>query len=153
MSEHRVSVEWQLAGEFNYETYSRSHTIDFGRKIRVLGNASPENVPRTAAGVPGVDPEQAFVAAISACHMLWFLHVACTGKFVVERYSDEASGVLEKNTEGKEAVTRVTLRPAVAFSGPLPTPEQFAQLHEKAHQLCFIANSVKSKILLELRIA
>ena len=153
MSEHRVSVEWQLAGEFKYETYSRSHTIDFGRKLSVPGNAAPENVPLSAAGMPGVDPEQAFVAAISACHMLWFLHLACTGKFIVERYRDEASGVLEKNIERKEAVTRVTLRPAVVFSGPLPTPEQFAQLHEQAHQRCFIANSVKSEILLEPRVA
>ena len=153
MSEHRVSVEWQLAGEFNYETYSRSHTIDFGRNIRVPGNAARENVPKTAAGLPGIDPEQTFVAAISACHMLWFLLVACTAKFIVERYRDEASGVLEKNAEGKEAVTRVTLRPVVAFSGTVPTPEQFARLHEKAHQRCFIASSVKSEILLEPRIA
>ena len=153
MSEHRAAIEWQLAGEFSYETYSRSHRIEFGPDIRVPGNAAPENVPKTAAGPPGVDPEQTFVAAIAACHMLWFLHLACTAKFTVTRYRDEASGVLATNAEGKEAITRVTLRPGVAFSGTLPTPEQFVQLHEKAHQRCFIANSVKSEVILEPRIA
>lgn len=152
MSEHKATVEWQLAGEFRYETYSRSHSIDFGRGIRVAGNAAADNIPMTVAAA-GVDPEQQFVASLSSCHMLWFLHLANRKKFVVERYVDEASGVLGKNAEGREAMTRVTLRPAVTFSGPAPTPEEFAQLHEKTHERCFIANSVKTEIVLEPRIA
>ena len=153
MSEHRATVSWSLAGEFRYQTYSRSHMIDLGRGIQVPGNAAPENVPQAAAGAPGADPEQTFVASISACHMLWFLHLACTREHVVERYRDAASGVLEKNAEGREAITRVTLRPVITFSGTPPTPEQFAKLHDKAHQRCFIANSVKTRIILEPRIA
>lgn len=153
MSEHKATVEWRLAGEFRYETYSRAHSIDFGHGIRVAGNAATDNVPRTVAPAAGVDPEQQFVASLASCHMLWFLHLANRKKFVVERYVDEASGVLGKNAEGRDAMTRVTLRPAVAFSGPPPTPEEFAQLHEKTHERCFIANSVKTEIVLEPRIA
>jgi organic hydroperoxide reductase OsmC/OhrA len=153
MAEHRATVEWQLQGDFKYETYSRAHIVDFGRGVRMPGNAAASNIPRTAPGTPGADPEQQFVASISSCHMLWFLHLACDRKFVVASYRDEASGVLAKNTEGKEAMTQVTLRPVVSFVGPKPTPAQFAQLHEKTHERCYIANSVKTDIILEPRIA
>ena len=150
MSEHRATVEWQRAGEFRYETYSRAHTLEFDG-IRVPGNAAPGNIPATVEPRPGVDPEQAFVAALSSCHMLWFLHLAHDARFVVERYRDEASGVLAKNAGGRLAMTQVTLRPVVTFTGTKPTPEQFAQLHEKTHQRCFIANSVTSEIILAPR--
>ena len=98
-----------------------------------------------------MDPEEGFVAAISSCHMLWFLHVACTLKLTVDRYSDHATGVLEKDRAGKMSVTRVTLRPAVVFSGVQPTAEQLGELHEEAHEQCFIANSVKTEIVIEPR--
>ena len=153
MSEHRATVEWKLAGEFKYETYSRAHTVDFGRDVRVAGNAAAENIPKTAPGTPGADPEQQFVAALSSCHMLWFLHLACRSKFVVATYRDEASGVLSKNAEGKEAMTRLTLRPVVGFSGTQPSADEHLKLHEKAHERCYIANSVKSEVILEPRIA
>jgi organic hydroperoxide reductase OsmC/OhrA len=117
----------------------------------VPGRASPANIPATAPKAPGVDPEEGFVAAISSCHMLWFLHVACTRKFTVDHYADHAVGVLEKNRDGKMSVTRVTLRPAVAFSGPAPTAKQLTELHEEAHAQCFIANSVKTQIVIEPR--
>ena len=153
MSDYKATIEWQLTGEFRYETYSRAHSIDFGRGLRLAGNAAADNIPKTVAATAGVDPEQQFVASLSSCHMLWFLHLANRKKFIVERYVDEASGVLGKNAEGREAMTRVTLRPAITFSGTPPTPEQFAQLHEKTHERCFIANSVKTEIILEPRIA
>ena len=153
MSEHRTIVEWQKQGEFSYEAYSRAHSIDFGHGVRVAGNAAAGNIPKTVAWIPGADPEQQFVASLSSCHMLWFLHLASDMKFVVERYVDEASGVLAKNAEGKLAMTRITLRPVVTFSGARPTPEQFAQLHEKTHERCFIANSAKSEVVLEPHIA
>ena len=153
MSEHRATIEWKLEGEFRYEVYPRSHTIDFGRGIRVPGSAAPENVPTTAAGAPGVDPEQAFVASLSSCHMLWFLHVACRAKFIVERYLDEAAGTLEKDAAGKMAMTRVILRPLVTFSGAAPAPEQHARLHESAHEKCYIANSVKTEVVVQPSIA
>ena len=143
MSEHRAKVEWQLSGEFRHETYSRNHKIVFNG-TPVLGAAAPENIPKTSATGPGVDPEQAFVAALSACHMLWFLALAAPSKWVVESYVDEAVGILDKTW-----MSRVTLRPVVAFSGTRPSEEQHAALHHRAHKKCFIANSVKTEIVLE----
>jgi organic hydroperoxide reductase OsmC/OhrA len=153
MSEYRATVEWRgQTADFDYKTYNRSHTLAFEGGIRVPASAAPANIPPTAAGAPGVDPEQAFVASLSSCHMLWFLHLACRAKFVVERYVDEASGVLEKNAEGRMAMTRVTLRPAVSYAGRAPSAEEHAQLHEGAHDECFIANSVKTEVVIEPRI-
>jgi organic hydroperoxide reductase OsmC/OhrA len=153
MSEHHATVEWQLAGEFRYETYSRVHSIDFGRGIELAGNAAAENIPKTAPNTPGADPEQQLVAALSSCHMLWFLHLATRKNLVVQHYRDEASGVLEKNAEGKEVMTRITLRPAVTFSGAPPSAEDHMALHEKAHERCYIANSIKSEVTIEPRVA
>jgi organic hydroperoxide reductase OsmC/OhrA len=98
----------------------------------------------------GVDPEEAFVASLSACHMLWFLAIAAKRGFVVDRYEDSAVGVLERNAERRFAMTSVTLRPRIQFSGTkLPTPEELAQLHHKAHEECYIANSVKTEVRVE----
>ena len=153
MSEHKATVEWRRQGaDFDYQTYSRSHTLSFDGGIRVPASAAPGNIPPTAASAPGVDPEQAFVASISSCHMLWFLHLAAQAKFVVDRYVDHASGILGKNAEGREAMTRVVLQPAVTFSGRKPSAEEHAQLHENAHHKCFIANSVKTEVVLEPKI-
>jgi organic hydroperoxide reductase OsmC/OhrA len=143
MSEHRASVEWQRSGEFTHETYSRAHTLRFDG-ISVPGNAAPENVPASVAAAPGVDPEQAFVAALSSCHMLRFLHLACRDNWVIERYVDHAVGVLDKTW-----IARVTLRPRVSFSGPGPGAEELRRLHHRAHEKCFIANSVKTEVVVE----
>jgi organic hydroperoxide reductase OsmC/OhrA len=143
MSEHRAKVEWQRSGEFRYETYSRAHTLQFDG-ITVPGNAAPANIPSTVKHEGGVDPEQAFVAALSSCHMLWFLHIALQRKWVVDRYVDEAVGVLDKTW-----VSRVTLRPRVTFAGRQPTAEEHRALHHAAHEKCFIANSVKTEVLIE----
>jgi organic hydroperoxide reductase OsmC/OhrA len=143
MSEHRATVEWQRSGEFRPETYSRCHVLRF-EDIAVPGTAAPGNIPSSALGGPGVDPEQAFVGALSACHMLWFLHLASQKKWVVERYVDEAVGILDKTW-----VSRVTLRPAVVFSGEKPTEDEHKALHHRAHEKCFIANSVKTEVLVE----
>jgi len=154
MSEHKATVEWRRQGAgFDYKTYSRSHTLEFEGGIRVPAGASPDNIPPTARGAAGVDPEQAFVASLSSCHMLWFLHLAWQAKLVVDHYVDHASGILGKNAEGREAMTRVTLRPLVTFSGRQPSAGEHAQLHEAAHHKCFIANSVKTRIILEPGIA
>jgi organic hydroperoxide reductase OsmC/OhrA len=143
MSEHRATVEWQRSGEFRYETYSRAHTLEFDG-VRVPGNAAPGNIPPTVEPRPGVDPEQAFVAALSSCHMLWFLHLACRKNWVVERYVDQAVGVLDKTW-----MSRVTLRPKVTFSGSAPSAEELQALHHAAHEKCFIASSVKTEIRIE----
>ena len=147
MSEHRATVEWQRQGDFAYETYSRMHEWRFESGITVAGRANPGNIPKTAASAPGIDPEEAFVASLSSCHMLWFLHLSGQRKFVVDRYVDEAVGVLDRNW-----ISKVTLRPVVTFSGKAPSDEEHRALHEKAHERCFIANSVKSEVLVEPRI-
>jgi organic hydroperoxide reductase OsmC/OhrA len=149
VSEHHATVAWSREGrDFVYETYSRQHVWRFEGGISVAGNAAPANIPKTVPQAPGVDPEQAFIASLSSCHMLWFLHLASQRKFVVDRYIDEASGVLDKDW-----MSQVTLRPAVTFSGKAPTEEEHRALHHKAHEKCFIANSVKSEVLVEPKIA
>jgi organic hydroperoxide reductase OsmC/OhrA len=154
MSDYKATIEWARAtADFDYKTYNRSHTLSFEGGIHVPGSAAAGNTPPTAAGAPAVDPEQAFVASLSSCHLLWFLHIASQAKLVVDRYVDEASGVLEKNAEGRMAMTRVTLRPAVTYAGRQPTSEEHAQLHERAHDKCFIANSVKTEVTVEPRLA
>ena len=153
MSEYRATIDWRRgAAPFKYETYPRNHVLRFEPGIEVPASAAHGNIPPTAAGAPGVDPEQAFVGSISSCHMLWFLHIACRAGYVVDRYVDEAVGVMEKNAEGRVAVTRVTLRPVVSFEGKAPSPEEHARLHHEAHEECFIANSVKSEVRCESRI-
>lgn len=154
MSDYKATIEWRRqTADFDYQTYNRTHTLAFEGGIRVPASSAPGNIPPTAAGAPGVDPEQAFVASLSSCHMLWFLHLASKASLVVDRYVDEASGVLAKNATGDMAMTRVTLRPEVSYAGRKPSPEEHARLHEDAHHKCFIANSVKSEVLIEPRVA
>jgi organic hydroperoxide reductase OsmC/OhrA len=149
MSEHRATIEWTRDGrEFVYETYSRLHKWVFDQEVIIPGRAAPENIPRTSPLSAGADPEQAFVASLSSCHMLWFLHIACQKKWVVDRYTDEAVGVLDKTW-----ISKVTLRPAVRFSGRAPGDTEHRTLHERAHEKCFIANSVKTEVIIEPRIA
>jgi organic hydroperoxide reductase OsmC/OhrA len=148
MSEHRATVEWKRQGDFAYETYSRMHEWRFDSGVTVPGRAAPGNIPKTAPSAPGVDPEEAFVAAISSCHMLWFLHLAGQRKFVVDRYVDEAVGVLAGHW-----ISKVTLRPTVSFSGTAPDNEEHRALHEKAHEKCYVANSVKSEVVIEPAVA
>lgn len=144
MSEHRATVEWQRSGEFRHATYSRNYRVSFDNGITMTGRGAPENIPETSATGPGVDPEQAFVGSLSACHMLWFLALAAQKKWVVESYVDEAVGILDKTW-----MSKVTLRPAVTFSGNRPTEEEHAALHRRAHEKCFIANSVKTEVVVE----
>jgi organic hydroperoxide reductase OsmC/OhrA len=153
MSEHRATIEWQRqTADFDRKTYNRMHTLDFGRGIRVPASAAPGHIPPAALGT-GVDPEQALVGSLSSCHMLWFLHLACEAGFTVDRYVDEAVGLLKKDASGRVAITKVTIRPVVAFSGRPPAPAEHEKLHHEAHEKCFIANSVKSEVVCEPRIA
>jgi organic hydroperoxide reductase OsmC/OhrA len=151
VSIHRASTEWKRNGQpFELDKYSRAHRIEFEPPVALDGNAAKANLPAGAPHSPGADPEELFVASISACHMLWFVSLAAGRKLVVNRYRDDAEGVLEKNSEGRMAMTRVTLRPAVEFESQ-PSPKILAELHHKAHEKCFIANSVKTEILIEPR--
>jgi organic hydroperoxide reductase OsmC/OhrA len=144
MSEHKANIVWARNGvDFGYKTYNRDHIWRFDNGIEVPGSAAPAYLgnPRR------VDPEAAFVAALSSCHMLTFLALASNRGFVVDSYEDSAIGRLEKNANGKLAITRVELHPKLVFSGAkLPTQEDLDWLHDKAHRECFIANSVTTEI-------
>jgi organic hydroperoxide reductase OsmC/OhrA len=147
MSEHKITLEWKRESEsFTYESYNRDHVLVFEGGARVPASAAP-----AYRGNPAhVNPEEGFVAALSSCHMLTFLAVAAKKKFVVDRYSDQAVGFLEKNQKGKLAITHVILHPRVEFGGTTPpTPEQIADLHGQAHSGCFIANSVITDVTVE----
>lgn len=149
MSEYRVNVSWQrTSAGFSYEEYNREHTWSFDGGIKVRATAAPEY-----RGKPdGVDPEEAFVAALSSCHMLTFLAIASRKRLVVDSYEDDAVGFMEKNSQGRLAVTRVILRPRIKFSGPeAPTGDQLTKLHEQSHHECFIANSVLTEVTVEPR--
>lgn len=143
MSEHKARIDWNRDGrDFTYEAYSRDHTWSFEGGLVVNASAAP-----AYKGSPDlIDPEEAFVASLSGCHMLTFLALAAKAKLVVDRYTDQAVGLLEKNDEGRLAVTTVALNPVIEFNGRKPAPDELAQLHDKAHHHCFIANSVKTRI-------
>ena len=151
MSEYTAEVLWQRGGQdFLANSYSRRHSLRFDGGAEWAGSSSPHVVPLPFSDASAVDPEEAFVASLSSCHMLWFLTMAVKRKFCVDRYFDAASGVMEKNAEGKMAMTVVTLRPEVTFSGEnLPTREQIEDMHHRAHEECFIANSVKTDVRCE----
>ena len=147
MSEHTATIEWRReTPDFAYETYNRDHDWSFDAGITVRASAAPAYLGSESR----VDPEEAFVASLSSCHMLTFLALAAKKRYVVDSYSDLAVGVLGKDSAGNLAMTRVTLRPRVVFSGDkVPGPEELRQLHDRAHHACFIANSVKTEIAVE----
>ena len=153
MAEYTAEIVWERGEQdFLGKRYSRRHTMRFDGGAEVAGSSSPHSVPLPMSDAAAIDPEEAFVASLSSCHMLWFLSLAAQRQFCVDRYSDAAVGLMAKNAEGKMAMTQVTLRPAVQFSGEQqPTREQLVQLHEAAHEHCFIANSVKTELRCEPR--
>jgi organic hydroperoxide reductase OsmC/OhrA len=144
MSEHRATISWSREGkDFAYKSYSRDHVWKFENGVEVPASAAPAYLGNPQR----VDPETAYVAALSSCHMLTFLAVASMKGFVVDSYEDHAVAHLEKNAAGKLAVTRVELHPIIAFSGAkTPTPADLDWMHDKAHRECFIANSVLTEI-------
>jgi organic hydroperoxide reductase OsmC/OhrA len=151
MSTYTATIVWERGEQaFLDRRYSRRHLMRFDGGAEVPGSSSPHSVPVPGSDPAAVDPEEAFVASLSSCHMLWFLDIASRRKFRVDRYTDEAVGVMEKNAEGKLAMTRVTLRPRVEFSGErTPTRGEIEALHHAAHVECYIANSVKTEVRCE----
>lgn len=151
MAQYCAEVLW-LRGEQDFlgNRYSRRHVLRFDGGVEIPGSSSPHVVPIPMSDEAAVDPEEAFVSALSSCHMLWFLSIAAKRKFCVDRYFDAATGVMKKNGEGKMAMSAVTLKPEVEFSGErVPTREQIDQMHHEAHEECFIANSVKTDVRCE----
>jgi organic hydroperoxide reductase OsmC/OhrA len=147
MSEHQATIDWRReTPDFTPETYNRDHDWTFDAGVTVRASANPSY--RGSAGC--IDPEEAFVASLASCHMLTFLALAARRRYVVDRYVDQAVGVLGKDAAGAMAMTRVVLRPEVHFSGTTtPCPEELQQIHQQAHHACFIANSVKTEVVVE----
>jgi organic hydroperoxide reductase OsmC/OhrA len=151
MAEYQATISWQRDGaKFTDNRYSRGHRWSFDGGIELPASASPHVVPLPLSVEAAVDPEEAFVASLASCHMLFFLSYAAREGFIVESYRDQALGVMAKDAEGRIAMTRVTLRPDVRFGGERrPTAADIDRLHHESHESCFIANSVKSEVRCE----
>jgi organic hydroperoxide reductase OsmC/OhrA len=151
MSEHVAEVVWERGdAPFLDQRYSRRHELRFDGGALWAGSSSPHVVPAPMSDPSAVDPEEAFVASISSCHMLWFLSIAAKHGFVVDHYRDRAVGLMGKDAHGRLAITRVTLRPDVRFAGTQePDEVEVAAMHHEAHESCFIANSVKTEVRCE----
>ena len=135
---------------FSDNRYSRKHVWQFDGGVEVPASSSPQVVRLPMSEAAAVDPEEAFVASLSSCHMLWFLDIAARAGFIIDLYVDDAIGTLAKNIDGKFAMTVVTLKPHVIFSGDKrPSHEDIQRMHHKAHEECFIATSVKSEVRCE----
>jgi organic hydroperoxide reductase OsmC/OhrA len=151
VSTYTATIRWSRNGAegFAKGQYSRAHDWVFDGGTVVPARASPHVVPAPWSNPAGVDPEEAFVASLASCHMLFFVDFARRAGLLVESYVDAAEGVLEKNAAGKMAMTRVTLRPLVEWGGEAPDAAAIADLHHRAHEACFIANSVTTEVRVE----
>ena len=147
MSEHKVKISWQNKGtDFSYSAYDRTHTWEFEGGKTIQASAAPEYMGK----IDFINPEEALAASLSSCHMMTFLFVCSKKKYIVETYVDQSIAILAKNENNKMAVTQLYLRPKISFRGEnQPTNEMIDMLHEKAHEECFIANSVLTKIIIE----
>lgn len=146
MSEHKIDINWKNSGEdLSYFTYDRTHTLEFDGGKKMLASAAPEYV----GDIKYINPEEALGAALASCHMMSFLFVCSKKKFIVNSYEDKAVAILEKNKINKMAVTKIYLNPKVTFKGlRIPSESEISLLHEKAHEECFIANSVLTEVII-----
>lgn len=151
MHKYEAEISWKRDGaRFTDNRYSRGHEWSFDGGVKIMASSSPSVMPVPYSVVEAVDPEEALVASAASCHMLWFLSITAKRGYVVESYVDKAIGIMEKNSEGKMAITRITLRPKVEFSvDRAPSAAELQSLHHLAHAECFIANSLKSEIVVE----
>ena len=152
MSEYVATIRWQRGDQnFTDDTYSRGHEWEFDGGLTIPASASPDIVPLPMSVAENVDPEEAFVASLSSCHMLFFLAIAATYGFIVDEYTDTATGQMEQDISGKTAITKVILRPSATYSGGnIPDREKIEKMHHRSHELCFIANSVKTEVTTEI---
>jgi organic hydroperoxide reductase OsmC/OhrA len=153
MSEHSVKVVWkrQLEETFTDNKYSRGYTWAFDGGAVVAASSAPSIVPLPYSVEANVDPEEAFIASLSSCHMLFFLAIAGKRGFVIDQYIDNAIGIMEKDNEGKMSMTKVSLRPEATFGGDKqPSLDQLEMMHHQSHDQCFIANSVKTEVVVEI---
>ncbi|MDS4015562.1 MAG: OsmC family protein [Candidatus Accumulibacter sp.] len=154
MNEYSAQLLWlRREQSFLDQRYSRRHVLRFDGGVEVAASSSPHVVPLPMSDPAAIDPEEAFVVSLASCHLLWFLSIAAGRGYCVDSYADHPVGVMARNAEGKLAMTVVTLRPQVAFSGDRqPTPEDVLAMHHAAHEACFIANSVRSEVRCEPRL-
>jgi len=156
MSQYFAKVSWVKAQNepFLDNRYSRGHQWQFDGGLTVPASSSPHIVPLPYSIEANIDPEEAFIASLSSCHMLFFLSIAAKKRYVITSYVDEAIGMVKTDHDGKQSVTSVTLRPKTDFIGDrLPTLKQIEKMHHQAHEQCFIANSVKTKITITPQIS
>ena len=147
MSGHGATVEWTRGEQiFVDKRYSRAHVWRFDGGAVVPGSSSPSGVPVPMSDPAGVDPEEAMIASLSSCHMLWFLAFAANAGLVVDTYVDEASGRMGKNEQGRGYIAEVTLRPCTSFTGRVPSQDELDALHHQAHDHCEMAHSVRATI-------
>jgi len=148
MSEHRIHLSWKrTTPDFDYETYDRTHDMMFegGQNLKVSAAVQYKGRPEWT------NPEELLAASLASCHMLTFLAIAAKSRYIVDSYQDEAVAVLEKNSEGQIAVTKIILRPKVSFGGDhRPDAAKIKELHEKSNRNCMIQNSIKSQVVLEI---
>jgi organic hydroperoxide reductase OsmC/OhrA len=151
MSEHKATISWKRSSaDFLIGKYSREHTWTLDGGMTIPASSSPSVVPAPWSNAASIDPEEAFVASLSSCHMLTYLYLASRAGFQVDSYSDEAVGIMGKTEKGVPWVSSVTLRPRITYSGGhLPTPADEKRLHHASHEQCFIANSVKTNVLVQ----
>ena len=153
MSEYKAKITWhrQIDEEFVQSKYSRGHEWSFDGGTTIPASSSPHIVPLPYSVEANVDPEEAFVAALSSCHMLLFLSIAAKRRFVVDTYIDNAVGIMEQDENGRLSISKVVLRPEIVFSGDKqPSKEQVKKMHHQSHTQCFIANSVKTNVITEI---
>lgn len=148
MHVYTARIDWTRdEGDFARGRYSRAHTWHFDGGLSVAASASPQVVPLPFSRRDAVDPEEALIAAAASCHMMTFVHLASRQGYVVDRYTDEAEGTMEKNARGKLAITRIVLKPDIVFAGDRqPTQEALDRLHHQAHEECYIANSIVAEV-------
>ncbi|WP_345291336.1 OsmC family protein [Kangiella marina] len=153
MGQHFAHISWSRGDQaFINNQYSRGHQWHFDGGATVEASSSPHIVPLPYSVEANVDPEEAFVASLSSCHMLFFLSIAAKKRLIVDSYEDDAIGVMGEDEQGRAFVETVTLRPYVRFSGnKVPSLDQIEKIHHQAHELCFIANSVKTKVVIDIR--
>jgi organic hydroperoxide reductase OsmC/OhrA len=144
MSEHKSKISWQRdSNDFTYDSYNRDHHWQFENGVSIEASSAPDFL----GTADRVDPEEAFVASLSSCHMLTFLAICARKRIVVESYQDNAVGFLEKNADGKLAISKVILSPRIKFAGETPSADVMHKLHDRSHHECFIANSVHTQII------